>query len=93
MGFLLSKVGDQDDDDGNENYVNVGLFEVVVQCEDDEGRVEHQGKNGSKNEEHLIKISSTIVKEYMQPIRSDKKNYDKIFATSWKTKNERSTTK
>ena len=49
MGFLLSKVGDQDDDDGNENYVNVGLFEIVVECKDDEGCVEHEGEDSSEN--------------------------------------------
>jgi len=35
-----------------EELINVGLLEVVVECQDDEGRVEHDGKNGSKNEEH-----------------------------------------
>lgn len=35
--------------DHDETYINVGLLEVVIEYKDNEGCVEHKGKNSGKN--------------------------------------------
>ena len=51
----------RNDDDRNddETYINVHILEVVVDSKDDEGCVEHEGEDGSKNEEDLLILSAS----------------------------------
>ena len=38
-----------DYENDHETYINVGLLEVVIEYKDNEGCVEHKGKNSGKN--------------------------------------------